>query len=87
MRKYNEQLQKAGVLLALDGLTPHSTMSAPVTFKSGKLTVTDGPFTATKEVVGGYWVIQVKSREEGSNGPRASPERIPKWSKFAGCLR
>ena len=64
MRKYNEQLQKACVLLALDGLTPPSTMSARVTFKSGKSKVTDGPFTEAKEVVGGYWVIQVKSREE-----------------------
>jgi hypothetical protein len=64
MGKYNEQLQKAGVLLALDGLTPPSTMSARVTFKSGKSKVTDGPFTEAKEVVGGYWVIQVKSREE-----------------------
>jgi hypothetical protein len=64
MRKYNEQLQKAGVLLALDGLTPPSTMSARVTFKSGKSKVTDGPFTEAKEVVGGYWIIQVKSREE-----------------------
>ncbi|MGC2766020.1 MAG: YciI family protein [Candidatus Acidiferrum sp.] len=63
-RRYNEQLQKAGVLLALDGLTPPSTMSARVTFKNGKSKVTDGPFTETKEVVGGYWVIQVKSREE-----------------------
>ena len=61
---YNEQLQKAGVLLALDGLTSPSTMSARVTFKSGKSKVTDGPFTETKEVVGGYWIIQVKSREE-----------------------
>jgi hypothetical protein len=64
MRKYNEQLQKAGVLLALNGLTPPSTMGARVTFKSGKSKVTDGPFTEAKEVVGGYWVIQVKSREE-----------------------
>jgi hypothetical protein len=64
MGKYNEQLQKAGVLLALDGLTPPSTMSARVTFKSGKSQVTDGPFAETKEVVGGYWIIQVKSREE-----------------------
>ena len=64
MRKYNEQLQKAGVLLALDGLAPPSTMSARVTFKSGKSTVTDGPFTEAKEVVGGFWIIQVKSREE-----------------------
>ena len=64
MGKYNEQLGKAGVLLALDGLTPPSTMSARVTFKGGKSKVTDGPFPEAKEVVGGYWIIQVKSREE-----------------------
>jgi hypothetical protein len=64
MGKYNEELGKAGVLLALDGLTPPATMSARVTFKSGKSKVTDGPFPETKEVVGGYWIIQVKSREE-----------------------
>ena len=64
MGKYNEELGKAGVLLALDGLTPPSTMSARVTFKDGKSTVTDGPFTEAKEVVGGYWIIQVNSREE-----------------------
>ena len=64
MGKYNEELGKAGVLLALDGLTPPATMSARVTFKGGKSTVTDGPFTEAKEVVGGYWIIQVKSREE-----------------------
>jgi hypothetical protein len=64
MRKYNEQLQKAGVLLAVDGLTPPATMSARVTFRAGKSKVTDGPFAETKEVVGGYWIIQVKSREE-----------------------
>jgi hypothetical protein len=64
MGMYNEQLGKAGVLLALDGLTPPSTMSARVTFRAGKSKVTDGPFPETKEVVGGYWIIQVKSREE-----------------------
>jgi hypothetical protein len=64
MRKYNEELGKAGVLLALDGLTPPATMSARVTFKGGKSKVTDGPFPEAKEVVGGYWVIEVKSREE-----------------------
>ena len=63
MRKYNEQLQKAGVLLALDGLTPPSA-GARVTFKDGKSKVTDGPFSEAKEVVGGYWMIQVNSREE-----------------------
>ena len=64
MGKYNEELGKAGVLLALDGLTPPATMSARVTRENGKLKVTDGPFTEAKEVVGGYWIIQVKSREE-----------------------
>jgi hypothetical protein len=63
MMKYNEQLQKAGVLLALDGLHPPST-GARVMFAGGKAKVTDGPFTEAKEVVGGYWMIQVKSREE-----------------------
>jgi hypothetical protein len=75
MRKYNEQLQKAGVLLALDGLTPPSTMSARVTFRSGKSTVTDGPFTEAKEVVGGYWVIEVKSREEALEWASRVPGR------------
>jgi hypothetical protein len=64
MGAYNEELGKAGVLLALDGLTPPATMSARVTFKGGKSKVTDGPFPETKEVVGGFWIIQVKSREE-----------------------
>jgi hypothetical protein len=64
MRKYNEELQKAGVLLALDGLTPPATMAARVTFKGGKSKVTDGPFPEAKEVVGGFWIIDVKSREE-----------------------
>ena len=63
MMKYNEALQKAGVLLALDGLHPPS-MGARVTFAAGKPKVTDGPFTEAKEVVGGYWMIQVKSKEE-----------------------
>ena len=78
MGKYNEELGKAGVLLALDGLTPPATMSARVTFKDGKAKVTDGPFPETKEVVGGFWIIQVKSREEALDGPRASPQRTTK---------
>jgi len=64
MGAYNDALGKAGVLLALDGLTPPATMSARVTFKDGKSKVTDGPFTEAKEVVGGFWIIQVKSVEE-----------------------
>lgn len=63
MMKYNESLQKAGVLLALDGLHPPS-MGARVVFSGGKRTVIDGPFPEAKEVVGGYWMIQVKSKEE-----------------------
>jgi hypothetical protein len=63
MMKYNEALQKAGVLLALDGLHPPS-MGARVSFQGGKPKVTDGPFPEAKEVIGGYWMIQVKSREE-----------------------
>ena len=63
MMKYNETLQKAGVLLALDGLHPPSA-GASVSFHGGKPTVTDGPFTEAKEVVGGYWMIQVKSKQE-----------------------
>jgi hypothetical protein len=63
MMKYNESLQKAGVLLALDGLHPPS-MGARISFQKGKAVVTDGPFTESKEVLGGYWMIQVKSRAE-----------------------
>jgi hypothetical protein len=63
MMKYNESLQKSGVLLALDGLHPPS-MGVRVSFAGGKPKVIDGPFTESKEVVGGYWMIQVKSKEE-----------------------
>jgi hypothetical protein len=63
MMKYNEALTKAGVLLALDGLHPPSN-GARVTFSGRKPTVTDGPFSEAKEVVGGYWMIQVRSKEE-----------------------
>lgn len=63
MMKYNESLQKAGVLLALDGLHPPS-MGARITFEGGKPKVMDGPFTEAKEMLGGYWMINVRSREE-----------------------
>jgi hypothetical protein len=63
MMKYNEDLQKAGVLLTCDGLHPPS-MGARVSFSGGKPIVTDGPFTEAKEVLGGYWIIDVPSREE-----------------------
>jgi hypothetical protein len=63
MMKYNESLQQAGVLLALDGLHPPSA-GARVSFSGGKPKVTDGPFAEGKEVIGGYWMIQVQSKEE-----------------------
>ena len=63
MMKYNTALQQAGVLLALDGLHPPS-MGARISFEGGKPKVTDGPFAEGKEVLGGYWMIDVKSRQE-----------------------
>jgi hypothetical protein len=63
MSKYNEELTKAGVLLALDGLHPPRE-GTRVALSDGKRTVTDGPFTEAKEIVGGYWIIQAKSKEE-----------------------
>jgi hypothetical protein len=63
MMKYNESLQKAGVLLGLDGLHPPSA-GARVSFSGGKPSVTDGPFAEAKEALGGYWMIQVRSKEE-----------------------
>jgi hypothetical protein len=72
MMKYNESLQKAGVLLALDGLHPPS-MGARVSFEGGKPKVTDGPFAEAKEVLGGYWMIDVKSREEAIEWAKRCP--------------
>jgi hypothetical protein len=63
MVKYNDTLTKAGVLLSLDGLQP-SSKGARVSFSGGKPAIKDGPFTEAKELVGGYWLIQVKSKEE-----------------------
>ena len=72
MMKYNESLQKAGVLLALDGLHPPA-MGARISFPGGKPKVTDGPFAEAKEVVGGYWMIQVKSKEEAIEWAKRCP--------------
>jgi hypothetical protein len=63
MARYNEELTKAGALLALDGLHPPGD-AARVRFAGGEPSVTDGPFTESKEMVGGYWIIQAGSREE-----------------------
>jgi hypothetical protein len=79
MMKYNEELQKAGVLLSLEGLHPPS-MGARVSFPGGKPRVSDGPFAEAREVVGGFWMINVASREEAiqwaSRCPAAENETI-----------
>jgi hypothetical protein len=72
MMKYNESLQKAGVLLALDGLHPPST-GARVSFPGGKPKVTDGPFAEAKEVIGGYWMIEAKSKAEAVEWAKRCP--------------
>ena len=72
MGKFNEALTQAGVLLAADGLHPASK-GARVTAAGGKKTVTDGPFTEAKELVGGYWLIDVKSKEEAVEWATRAP--------------
>ncbi|MGD9538778.1 MAG: YciI family protein [Alphaproteobacteria bacterium] len=72
MMKYNEALQKAGVLLTLDGLHPPS-MGARVSFAGGKPRVSDGPFPEAKEVLGGYWMIDVASKEEAVEWAKRCP--------------
>jgi hypothetical protein len=72
MMKYNEALQKAGVLVGLDGLHPPS-MGARVSFSGGRSKVTPGPFPGVKEVLGGYWMIQVKSKEEAIEWAQRCP--------------
>src|SRR5882724_4886851 len=72
MMKYNEALKNAGVLITLDGLHPPS-MGARVSFAGGKPVVTDGPFTESKEVIGGYWMIEVKSRDEAIEWAKKCP--------------
>ncbi len=63
MTRYNEELTKAGALLAADGLHAPDA-GASVTWSGGKPKVTDGPFTEAKEIVGGYWIIQARTRDE-----------------------
>jgi hypothetical protein len=72
MMKFNEELSKAGALIALDGLQP-AAKGARVAFAKGKALVTDGPFIEANEVVGGYWLIQVKSKEEAVDWARRCP--------------
>ncbi len=72
MMKFNEELAKAGALIALDGLHP-SSKGARVSFAGGTPKVTDGPFAEAKEVIGGYWMIQAKSKEEALEWARRCP--------------
>ena len=72
MMKYNEELARAGALISLEGLHP-SSVGARVTFAGGKPQVTDGPFSESKEVVGGYWLIDVKSKEEAIEWAKRVP--------------
>jgi hypothetical protein len=72
MMKYNEALQAAGVLITCDGLHPPSA-GARVSFAGGTPLVTDGPFTEAKEVLGGYWMIDVKSKEEAIGWAKRCP--------------
>lgn len=73
MGKYNDELRKAGVLLALDGLQDGSK-GARVIFSGGNTTVTDGPFTEAKELLGGYWLIQAGSKEEAVEWASRCPQ-------------
>ena len=70
--KYNEELLKAGVLLDLAGLQP-SSKGARIQFSRGKRTVVDGPFAEAKELISGYWIIQVKSQEEALEWAKRAP--------------
>ena len=72
MAKYNNSLTQVGVLLGLDGLAPPAK-AARVSFRAGKPSVKDGPFTESKELVGGYWMIQVRSREEAIEWAKRAP--------------
>jgi hypothetical protein len=72
MARYNEDLAKAGVLLAVEGLHP-SSKGARVKFSGSKHTVVDGPFTETKELIAGFWLIEVKSREEAIEWVKRCP--------------
>ena len=76
MGKYNEELEKAGVLLAGEGLLP-SSKGARVRFSGGNRTVIDGPFAETKELVAGFWLIQVKSLAEAIEWVKRAPNPMP----------
>ena len=72
MDRYNEELRRAGVLLELNGLAP-TAEGAKVKYAGTRRTVVDGPFSEAKEVIGGYWIIQVRSKEEALEWARRIP--------------
>jgi hypothetical protein len=72
IRKFNDEMRKAGVLVELSRLHP-SSKGARIKFSGGKQSVTDGPFAETKEMIGGYWIIQVKSKEEAIEWAKRVP--------------
>jgi hypothetical protein len=76
MTKYNEELAKAGVMLAGEGLMP-SSKGARVRFSGDKRTVIDGPFSESKELVAGFWMLQVKSQEEAIEWVKRAPNPFP----------
>jgi hypothetical protein len=76
MGKYNEELVKAGVMLAGEGLHP-SSKGARVRFSGDKRTVIDGPFAETKELIAGFWILQVKSKEEAIEWVKRCPNPMP----------
>jgi hypothetical protein len=76
MGKYNEELAKAGVLLAAEGLHP-SSKGARVRFSGDKRTVIDGPFTEAKELIAGFWIMQVKSKQEVLDWVKRCPNPMP----------
>lgn len=76
MGRFNEEMVKAGVLLAAEGLQP-SAQGARVHFDGSKRTVVDGPFTETKELIAGFWLIQVKSKEEAIEWVKRFPNLTP----------
>jgi hypothetical protein len=91
MDEYNSALQKAGVMLAMDGLHPPST-GVRVTFPGGKPVVKDGPFAEAKEVLGGYWMIDVKSKAEAIAWAKKCPgdenmtieiRQVQEWEDFS----
>jgi len=81
MGKFNEELVKAGILLAADGLHP-SSKGARVRFSGAKRTVIDGPFAETKELIAGYWLWQVKSKEEAIKWVKRCPNPMPGESEI-----